>query len=142
MNIYKVVTISLLALISACSAIKPANKENQVRLHDIWALEKMQGERVSIDQGMQRPQLEIYLKDMRIVGNDGCNDFSGSIRVLNDNDISFGPVMGTKMFCPVMELSNQFNSHINSVHSYVIKDLTLYLFNDQGGELLSFRKID
>ncbi len=142
MNIYKVVTIYLLALISACSSIEPVYNEDLVRLNDIWALEKMQGELVSINQGLQRPQLEIHLRDMKVIGNDGCNHFSGAISSLNNSEITFGPMMGTKMFCQGMELSNQFNSHINSVKSYVSKDLTLYLFDEQGKELLSFRKID
>ena len=142
MNIYKVVTISLLALISACSATELTNKDDLVRLNDIWALETMQGELVAIDQGMQRPQLEIHLRDMKVIGNDGCNHFSGAITSLDDSEIIFGPMMGSRMFCQGMDMSNKFNSHINNVQSYLIKDLTLYLFDELGNELLSFRKID
>lgn len=114
----------------------------KLRLNDIWALEKIQGESISLVDGLQRPQLEIHLRDMKIIGNDGCNHFSGSISLLNESEITFGSVMGTRMFCQGIEFSKKFNSHINSVQSYVIKDLSLYLFDEQGSELLSFRKID
>ena len=142
MNIYKVVTISLLALVSACSAIEPANREDLLRLHDIWALEKMQGELVSINQGLQRPQLEIHLRDMKIIGNDGCNNFSGSISSLDEEIISFGPVMGTRMFCQEMELPDGFNQQLNKVAAYKLDDLRLLFFDTAGEELLIFKKVD
>ena len=150
MKIYKLVTMSLLALITACSVIQSTDSGNQVekkpdaklRLNDIWALEKIQGKSISLVDGMQRPQLEIHLRDMKVIGNDGCNHFSGAITSLDDSEIIFGPMMGSRMFCQGMDMSNKFNSHINNVQSYLIKDLTLYFFDELGNELLSFRKID
>lgn len=114
----------------------------KLRLNDIWALEKMQGESIILDQAMQRPQLEIHLRDMKIIGNDGCNHFSGAIRSLDMGTIVFGPVASTRRFCQGMEVSNQFNDLMSRIQSYVIKDLNLYLSDEQGKELLSFRKID
>ena len=150
MKIYKLVTMSLLALITACSVIQSTDSGNQVekkpdaklRLNDIWALEKIQGKSISLVDGMQRPQLEIHLRDMKVIGNDGCNHFSGNISLLNESEITFGPVMGTRMFCQAMDGPDRFNQQLNKTAAYQLNDLRLHLLDSEGKELLLFRKID
>lgn len=152
-NIYKLVikeeTIPVEQLPADASSIKYSlvkilekTPDVKLRLNDIWALEKIQGELISIGKRIERPRLEIHLQDMRIVGSDGCNNFSGAIRSLVADKITFGPVASTRMYCQEMAVPDQFNRHIGRIHSYRVNELNLYLFDEQGDELLSFKKID
>jgi heat shock protein HslJ len=114
----------------------------KLRLNDIWALESIQGKKLELVDGIKRPQLEIQLRDMRLMGNDGCNGLFGSINYLDDNKITFGPIAGTRMFCHPMDISDRFNQQLNNVTGYTLKALKLRLLDSAGEELLLFRKVD
>lgn len=114
----------------------------RLRLNDIWGLERIQGESVLLEIGIIRPRLEMQLRNMRLLGNDGCNDFFGRIEILNDNAIAFGPIAGTRKYCQNMKLADHFNLKMRQVSQYKIKDSTLYLLDSSGEELLAFRKMD
>ena len=114
----------------------------KLRLNDIWALESIQTESNVLADMMQRPQLEIQLRDMKLTGSDGCNRFFASIDYLDDDKITFGPIAGTRMFCEPMAVPDRFNQQLNNVTHYVLEDLTLRLFDSAEKELLSFRKVD
>ena len=63
------------------------------RIHDIWALEAIDGqivEKPDENDRMQTPSIEINLAEMRIVGTDGCNNFFGPIKNIEDEDLTFG----------------------------------------------------
>ena len=114
----------------------------KLRLNDIWALESISGEEILLSEGMQRPQLEIHLRDSRLIGTDGCNSFFANIELVDGENITFGPVAGTRKFCQPMEIPNRFNQQLNKVITYKLKDLILRFFDAEGEELLAFRKID
>jgi len=147
----KLIVIFILALTSACTLTavvenqSSANKNQtdaKLRLNDIWALESIQGEKLVLADGDRRPQLEIQLRDMRLMGNDGCNRLFASINYLDDEKITFGPIGGTRMFCHPMALPDNFNQQLNQVSGYTLKSLILSFFDAEGKELLKFRKID
>lgn len=114
----------------------------RLRLNDIWALESIQGEILVLDSDSPRPQLEIHLRDMRVIGNDGCNDFFTGIEALNSEEITFGPIAGTRKYCRGMNIPDRFNQQLNKVTAYKLKDLRLHFLDSEGEELLVFRKID
>ncbi|MEH6448083.1 MAG: DUF4377 domain-containing protein [Oleispira sp.] len=114
----------------------------KLRLNDIWALEGIQGGALTFVEGQQRPRLEIQLRDMRLMGNDGCNGLFSSINYLDDEKITFGPIGGTRMFCHPMDIPDRFNQQLSKVTSYAIEGLTLRLLDSAGEELLKFRKVD
>jgi len=113
------------------------------QLHDIWALEEISNQKIEeLGEFARRPQLEIFVKDMLVAGNDGCNQFSGSIKELNENQIILGPLIGTKMACENMNISNKFNIALSKVTNYKREGLKLFLLDNKGSELLQFQKID
>ena len=117
------------------------NTVNQ--LHDIWALEEISNTKIEeIDKFIRRPILELYVKEMRVVGNDGCNQFSGTIKELTNNSILFSTLMGTRMACKDMGISDKFNTAMSEVTAYKREGLKLILLDKEGVELLQFRKID
>ena len=130
--------ISLTFLIS-CST-KEAEKTDINRLHDIWALESIRGEKIVVDETVKNlPVLEIYVEDERVHGNTGCNTLNGNLKI-DGNRISFFEIITTEMACPG-DLEQKFLSALQKVNNYKIEKLKLYLYEDNK-ELLSFQKID
>ncbi|HBL80582.1 MAG TPA: heat-shock protein HslJ, partial [Aequorivita sp.] len=54
------------------------NRDEKMRLHDIWALKAINGEAIDRDNFQKQPVLEIHLNEMKIFGNDGCNTMFGA----------------------------------------------------------------
>jgi heat shock protein HslJ len=121
------------------------NPDPKFRIHDIWALEAIDGktvEKPNENDMMQIPSIEINLTEMRIMGTDGCNNFQGPIKNIEAEELTFGPIAATMKMCYDMEIPNKFNTAINKVGKYKIEDLKLYFFDDARTELLRFRKVD
>ncbi len=65
----------------------------------------------------------------RISGNDGCNNFFGSIKSISGNNILLGPIAGTLMACPDLDNSAQkITSLLNKSTMYRVDgpDLEFY----------------
>jgi len=117
------------------------NRDDSLRLNDIWALESINGETLDLSNG-ERPRLEINLRKKQVFGTDGCNNFSGGIKSLDEKSMIFGAIISTRKACMNMETSNKFNSNMAHVQSYSLEGLTLHLNDIQGNELFVFRKVD
>ena len=109
-------------------------------LHDIWALESIEGEKIIIDETVKNlPVLEIYIKEERVHGNTSCNTINGKVNI-DGNKISFLEIITTEMACPA-NVEQKFLSALSKVNKYKIEKMRLYLFDDDE-ELLVFKKID
>ena len=112
------------------------------RLNDIWVLEKMNGDPIDKEQFKnKRPYMELHIKDSRVLGFSGCNNFNGNFSFAGP-DIIFSKNMAmTLMACPNMEFESEF---INSLsrsslkHSISNNKLTL----SRGDVKLIFQKVD
>lgn len=123
----------------SCSS-NEVEKIDVMRLHDIWALESIEGEKVIIDESVRNlPVLEIYVEDERVHGNTGCNVLNGSVEI-DEDKISFSKIITTEMACPG-DLEQRFLSALQKVDKYKIEKLRLFLYDDNK-ELLTLRKID
>lgn len=121
------------------------NIDAKMRLNDIWALKAINGETIDTAElsGMQKqPVLEIHLNDMKIFGNDGCNNMFGSIESLDEKNIVFGAMGGTKMACPNMKLSSKYITALGNTKSYKLDGLQLYFYDADGNEILRYLKVD
>ncbi|MCI0472297.1 MAG: META domain-containing protein [Ignavibacteria bacterium] len=118
----------------------PLLKSDIGRLNDIWALEKYMDDPVdSLIKARGLPLLEIHLNEGRIMGNNGCNEYSGAVDV-DDTVIKFDRIISTKMFCPgSMEL--QYMDALRKVNKWEISGMRLFLIIN-GKNYLTFRKID
>lgn len=124
-------------IIFSCSSGK---EEVDIRLHDIWALESIGGEKIiSGDTLKNFPILEIYVAEKRVRGNTGCNTLNGSVNIDGDN-IAFEKIITTEIACPG-NLEQKFLAALSKVNKYKIEKMRLYLYKDEK-ELLVFRKID
>lgn len=125
---------------SILTFIKDNNTPTDLRLNDIWVATRINGK--PIDRISSPTRLEIHLKDMKVMGNNGCNQFNGNIISAGDNQINFGPIASTKKMCAEMEVPDNFDKAMNEVSSYLLEDLTLIFLDSNGNEVLSFLKVD
>jgi len=140
MSKYHLITfIFILLLLTSCST-NEINKKADIRLHDIWALEIINGEEfVKGVQTNNHPVIEIYLEEERVHGNAGCNTINGKVKVQGSN-ITFSEIITTEMACPG-DIEQRFLTALQSVDSYKLEKLRLFLYDDDE-ERLIFRKID
>jgi len=120
--------------------IKKSEKEVNKNLHDIWNAISINGN--PINRMSPIPRLEINLTEMKVYGNDGCNNYSGIIKTATDSKLIFGALASTKKMCANMDIANSFNQAIAKVASYKIDGLKLILLDNNNNEVLSFMKGD
>ena len=117
---------------------------NSNRLHDIWVVKELFREKLQniSDETPKQITLEIFTNDMKILGNDGCNNFFGKIIKVDASKISFTSIGSTKKMCPDMETSNNFYKAMNDITSYRLEKTYLYLLDANNNELLKLLKVD
>lgn len=110
------------------------------RLHDIWVLEELNGEKVSSSEFPREfPRMEIQAADQSFSGFTGCNQMFGKINVENGM-FQFQNVGTTKMLCDgVSEIT--FLKTMELVTHYQLKNLKLILYTSTG-KMLIFKKVD
>lgn len=131
--------LALITIIYGCST-KETEGFNINLLHDIWALESIEGEKIIVDETIKNlPMIEIYVKEERVHGNTSCNTINGKVEI-DKNQITFSDIITTEMACPG-DIEQRFLSALQRANNYRIEKLKLYLYEDDK-ELLSFQKID
>ncbi|MFT5821085.1 MAG: heat shock protein HslJ [Crocinitomix sp.] len=110
------------------------------RIYDIWAATHVNGE--VLDISSTRPNMEINLTTMKVMGKGMCNQYFGKIIQYTSSSIEFGPIAGTKMMCPEIEQEALFLKLLQETNSFEIKSMTLYFYNSDKKEVLRFQKVD
>lgn len=117
------------------------NYVTDYRLHDIWVLEKINGERVNAtDFAKELPNLEINTKDNKFSGYAGCNRMNGSI-FFERGLLRFTNVVTTRMACTGNNKESLFLKTLQSTIGYKIENRQLTLTNPSGSQLV-FKKVD
>ena len=131
----------VLLLLSSCTAMKSKNSGHQVSIHDLYVLTEVAGESVK-GKITKQSTLEINLTDMRIMGVDGCNEFSGNISHYDASktELSFDEMVATEMYCD--ELSNKVGKSLYKVKKYVREGMLLKLISEHNEVLLIYKKVD
>lgn len=111
-----------------------------IRLHDIWVLEQINGEKIDFAPDMQRPYMEIHLDKSQVMGNLGCNTFTSDV-YFGREQINFSQLMSTKVACPILNLEQRFAKIMSTkTFNYRFEELQLILENKT--DSLIFRKTD
>ena len=117
------------------------NYVTDYRLHDIWVLEKINGENVSItDFAKELPNLEIKTQENKFSGYAGCNRMNGSI-FFERGLLRFTNAVTTRMACIGTNKESLFLKTLQSTITYKIENMRLTLTNPSGAELV-FKKVD
>ena len=131
------------------TAAQPDNREfagcgrylGDSRLHDLWALESIDGQAVAAAQfGQKKPYLELNLTTGEVLGFGGCNGLGGSLTPERAG-VRFGTLRGTMLACPALPFEQKFRGALSGQSfSYQIENLRLTLKNRVN--TLVFRKFD
>lgn len=114
------------------------------RLDDIWVLEKFKGAEIKKEQySKTKPYIEIKIKDSRIGGNTGCNDFYGTVELKGETMLINKNISMTKMACTdIMNFESDFiNAISGKTFKYKIEDLKLF-FIENDAVIMELRKVD
>ena len=111
-----------------------------MRTQDIWVAIRIGG--YPINRMVTVPRLEVNTKEMKVYGNDGCNEYFGQIAMVTKNKVSFGNIASTRKMCPDMETHKRYNDALSKVKSYVFDEQVLIFREGEGTEVLAFIKKD
>lgn len=136
--------------VQARTAAQPATREfagcgrylGNYRLHDIWALESLDGQAVGTAQFAteDKPYLELSLTREEALGFAGCNGFGGSL-TQERAGLRFGTLRGTMLACPALTFERKFlNALSGNSFAYRLENRRLILKN-QVNQLV-FKKAD
>lgn len=111
------------------------------RLHDIWALEELEGKKINPEDFKKGvPNLEIYAEEARFSGLAGCNQMGG--KLFSEKDLlRFTDIFTTEMMCENYETEKTLVKALQSTTKYELKNNKLYLLNPEGTKAV-FRKVD
>lgn len=112
------------------------------RLNDIWALNKFKGSEVKDLNLKIVPYIEIHIRENRIGGNTGCNEFWGFVEVKGDKITVGNKFTLTKIACDDKGFESDFiNAFSGRTLNYKIEKLKLYL-TENDKVIMIFNKID
>lgn len=132
------IVISLLAV--SCSGGKKLSSMTDT-LNAKWTLQSLTGQNdIAALFGKRIPFLNFDTNALRISGNSGCNNLTGSFSVLAGNKINLGPLAATKMACPGNG-EPVFLSALGAVTHFTIKNGMLKLLNGKE-EVMSLVKAE
>ena len=114
----------------------------RLKLHNIYALESINGEQVDVPRDLQQPSLEVNVTEGRIMGTDGCNNFNAKATIGIGGNISIGPIAGTKKMCRSMDLPQEYMTALAEVKEYALRNEKLFLSDEGGNILLRLRPVD
>ncbi|GAA3932678.1 hypothetical protein GCM10022406_16820 [Hymenobacter algoricola] len=112
------------------------------RLHDLWALESMDGQAVAAAQfaTKDKPYLELNLTSGQALGFSGCNGFGGSLTPERAG-LRFGTLRGTMLACPALAFEQGFRKALSGQSfAYQVENRRLTLKNR--ATTLVLRKFD
>ena len=119
--------LAYILVLFSCKTSKPASTE-RLAGHK-WILSEMNGTPVQMSNTNKDAHLEFDYKEMRIAGNGGCNNISGTFTATRSK-LLFGPVLSTKMACPNLKFEDNFLLTLAQVNRYEILSGELLLKNN------------
>ncbi len=120
--------------------IQMTKTKQRIRINDIWAAVRIEG--YPINRMVTVPRLEVNTSEMKIYGNDGCNDYFGTLKDLTETGLAIENIGSTRKICPDMEIPERYKQALLKVRAYNFNEQILILKDDNGNEVLAFMKVD
>jgi len=102
----------------------PETKNNETTngiTEKYWQLIEINGIQIENSKELnQEPYIIFKIEDNRIVGNGGCNGFSGSYELQQGNRIKISQVISTKMACLNMKIEYQLFQIFSQVDNFTV----------------------
>ncbi|UOQ96135.1 META domain-containing protein [Hymenobacter sp. 5317J-9] len=111
------------------AAAPPARQAPAAALREThWVPRELAGRPLRLPADTREPYLTLRA-DGTAEGNGGCNRFRGSFFSEKPNELTFSPLMSTRMACPAMEAENDFTRALGQSRTYRISGDTLRLLD-------------
>ncbi|GAB3589930.1 META domain-containing protein [Hymenobacter daeguensis] len=111
------------------AAPAPARQAPAAALREThWVPRELVGQPVTVPADTREPYLTLRA-DGTAEGNGGCNRFRGSFFSTKPDELTFSPLMSTRMACAAIQTENQFTRALGQSRSYRISGDTLRLFD-------------
>ena len=101
---------------------------------------ELAGSEWGLESGADVPFIQ-FTVESKAVGNGGCNRFN-VIDIQSEDQLSFGPIMATKMACMDLDKETEFFKKLGETTSFEGDRLKLVLKSDSGEALLSLKRRD
>ena len=124
----------------SCTATQQIEEkpDTPLQLQGEWNLQTLRG--VAPAASIPLPTLEIDLKENRITGNSGCNNYFASIESCSPTTLSFSAIGATRILCLSENIESDYFQALEEVTTYKIQANTLLLLNKQGEEVVKMIK--
>jgi heat shock protein HslJ len=93
-----------------------------------WVLRQLAGQPVTVPADTREPYLTLRA-DGTAEGNGSCNRFRGSFFSEKPDELTFSPLMSTRMSCPAIATESAFTGALAQARTYRISGDTLRLFD-------------
>lgn len=113
-------------------------KDYRMHLNGDWILKTVF--EIAPDITEKKAVLKINLNKMKFQGKGYCNDYVGSIRMLNFNTVHFSIRKLTKKTCLQNDLEQLYFNTLENTNTYLIKGKNVYFYDATGKKTLSFTK--
>lgn len=136
---FEIIIATFLGFAAICMNCNPSQKINEPKVsidtvssvnaplfETHWKLVELMGHKIQDSATKKEMYLVLKKTESRVEGNGGCNAFSSTF-TLQNNQITFGPLVSTKMFCQGIEAENEFFKALSSADHYYLKSNTLLL---------------
>jgi len=127
-------------LLFSCTATQQIEEkpDTHLQLQGEWTLQTLRG--VAPATSIPLPSLQIDLKENRISGNGGCNNYFAFIEHYSSTALSFSAIGATRMLCLSDNIENAYFQTLQEVATYKIQENSLSLLNKQGEEVVKMIK--
>ena len=127
-------------LLFSCTATQQIEEkpDTPLQIQGEWNLQTLRG--VAPAASIPLPSLQIDLKENRISGNGGCNNYFASIEHCSPTTLSFSAIGSTRMLCLSDNIENAYFQTLQEVATYKIQENSLSLLNKQGEEVVKMIK--
>ena len=113
-------------------------KDTPLQIQGEWTLQTLRG--VAPATSIPLPSLQIDLKENRMTGNSGCNNYFASIESCSSTTLSFSAIGATRILCLSENIESDYFQALQEVTTYKIQENSLSLLNEQGEEVVKMIK--
>lgn len=132
-------------LVSACSSAPPqerVDRPQEGRLSGPVVEQRWNLLLVGTDERLSMPEAPFFRigQDGKVSGSDGCNRFTGSVELGDNQRIAFSQLTSTRMACPNMEDAKRVTDMLDTAYRYLIDHDRLVFFGPDSRVLGGWRQ--
>lgn len=124
-----IITLIFLGVFTSCSGAK-SQIASQTISKETYLIDEINGNKIS----SENLTLTFDLNENRVYGYSGCNNFNGSF-IIEDNNITFGPIAATKKMCLDTSSENELFKILQGTKTFSVENNALEL-SDANNTLL------